>query len=186
MIEKYAIIYADPPWTYKQSGSTKNSRGMAKQHYNTMKIEDICRLPVRNMAEDNAVLFMWATFPMMAEALKVIDSWGFIYKSAAFVWVKQNKVSLTPFWGMGAYTRANSEVCLIAISKNTKAKKQVLSHAVHQIIHAPVMKHSQKPAEVRDSIVKLLGDRKRIELFARQKTTGWDIWGNELENDIEL
>lgn len=104
--KKYQIIYADPPWSYKQSGSVKNSRGMAKQHYQTMPTEDICKLPVSNITADDAILFIWATFPNIAEALKVIEAWGFAYKTAAFVWVKQNKKSGTLFWGMGAYTRA--------------------------------------------------------------------------------
>nr|DAS09926.1 MAG TPA: N6 adenosine methyltransferase subunit [Caudoviricetes sp.] len=98
---KYDIIYADPPWEYKQSGSTKNARGMAKQHYPTMPTDDIGKLPVRSLATDNAILFMWATFPNIPAALEVIKQWGFIYKTAAFVWVKKNKKSDSLFWGDG-------------------------------------------------------------------------------------
>ena len=97
---KYQIIYADPPWEYRQSGS-KNSRGMAKQHYRTMSTEDICALPVKKIATDSTILFMWATFPNIAETIKVIEAWDFTYKTAAFVWVKQNKKSNSLFWGMG-------------------------------------------------------------------------------------
>lgn len=185
-MKKYNIIYADPPWEYKQSGSKTNSRGMAKQHYNTMSTDDICNLPVKDIKTDDCILFIWATFPNIGEALKVISSWGFEYKTAGFVWVKKNKKSDSNFWGMGAYTRANAEVCLLAISKNTKASKQVKTHNIHQIIESPIENHSKKPDIVRDRIVELLGDLPRVELFARQKTDGWDVWGNEVECDVEI
>lgn len=176
--KKYNIIYADPPWEYKQSGSKTNSRGMAKAHYNTMSTKDICNLPIRNIATDKAVCFIWATFPNIAEALKVMCAWGFTYKTAAFVWVKKNRKSGTNFWGMGAWTRANAEVCLIGISKKTKAKECVKSHAVHQIIESAVEQHSKKPDVTREKIVELIGNTARIELFARQQIDGWDCWGD--------
>jgi N6-adenosine-specific RNA methylase IME4 len=123
---------------------------------------------------------MWATFPNIGEALKVMTAWGFEYKTAAFVWVKKNKASSTNFWGMGAYTRANAEVCLLGISKGTKAKQVVKRHDIHQIIESPIEQHSKKPDIVRDYIVQLLGDLPKIELFARQEVSGWDCWGNEV------
>lgn len=178
--KKYNIIYADPPWEYKETGSKTNSRGMAKQHYSTMTTDEICNLPIREIATDDAVCFMWATFPKIDQALKVMKAWGFIYKTAAFVWVKKNKQSNSNFWGMGAWTRANAEICLIGISKGTKASQCVKSHAVHQIIESPVERHSKKPDETRSRIVELCGDVPRIELFARQYADGWDSWGNEI------
>ena len=185
-VKKYNIIYADPAWEYKESGSTTNSRSLAKQHYNTMSTQDICNLPVKNIKTDDAICFMWATFPKIAEALKVMKAWGFEYKTAAFVWVKKNKKSNTNFWGMGAYTRANAEVCLLGISKKTKASEQVKAHNIHQIIEAPIERHSKKPDIIREKIVELLGDLPRVELFARNTTEGWDVWGNEVECDLEL
>lgn len=184
-MKKYKAILCDPPWEYRQSGSKTNSRGMAKQHYRTMTTEDICRLPVQKISADDSILFLWATFPNIDQALKVIEAWGFIYKTAAFVWVKKNKNG-SNFWGMGAYTRANAEVCLMAIRKNTKAKKAVISHSVHQIVESIKGSHSEKPGVVRDRIVSLMGGVKRIELFARQKTKGWDVWGDEVKSDIVL
>lgn len=178
--KKYDLIYADPPWEYRQSGSKTNSRGMAKQHYKTMPTDEICKLPIRQICKDTSVCFMWATFPNIAEAIKVMKSWGFTYKTAAFVWIKKNKKSDSLFWGMGAYTRANAEVCLIGISKNTKAKQCVKSHAVHQIVMSPVREHSQKPDVIRDKITELLGNISRIELFAREQINGWDCWGDEM------
>ena len=177
--KKYDIIYADPPWEYKQSGSEKNSRGMAKQHYQTMRTEDIEDLPIHKLCTNSAVCFMWATFPNISEALKTMKAWGFTYKTAAFVWVKKNK-SGSNFWGMGAWTRANAEVCLLGISKNTKASQAVKSHGVHQIIESVIQAHSKKPDVVRDKIVELCGDLPRIELFARQQVEKWDCWGNEV------
>jgi len=178
---KYQIIYADPPWEYKQSGSKTNSRGMAKQHYSTMSTTDICSLPVQRIKTDDAVCFMWATFPNIKEALQVMSAWGFEYKTAAFVWVKTNKKSDSLFWGMGAYTRANAEVCLLGISKGTKASEIVKSHGVHQIIMDKIGRHSQKPQVVRDKIADLLGDKcHQIELFARQEVNSWDCWGDEV------
>lgn len=177
--KRYGIIYADPPWEYSQSGSAKNSRGMAKQHYATMKTVDICALPIRRICTDDALLFMWATFPNIAEALKVMTAWGFTYKTAAFVWVKRNKCG-SLFWGMGQYTRANAEVCLLGISKKTKAHEIVKSHAVHQITEAIPGRHSEKPFEVQERIIQLIGDMPRIELFARRAVEGWDCWGNEV------
>ena len=178
--KKYDVIYADPPWAYRQSGSKTNSRGMAKQHYDTMATEDICSLPIRDICTDKAICFLWATFPNIFEALKVLEAWGFVYKTAAFVWIKKNRKSNTNFWGMGAYTRANAEVCLLGISEGTRAKQIVKSHTVHQVIESPIEAHSKKPDVVRDRIVDLLGDVPRIELFARQVADGWDCWGDEV------
>lgn len=178
--KKYNIIYTDPPWEYKQSGSKTKSRGMAKQHYKTMATKDICNLPIRSITTDDCICFMWATFPNIGEALKVMEAWGFEYKTAAFVWIKKNKKSGTNFWGMGAYTRANAEVCLLGISKNTKAKQVVKANNVHSVIESSIEEHSKKPDETRERIIKLLGEIPRIELFARQQVQGWDCWGNEV------
>ena len=178
--KKYRIIYADPPWEYRQQGSKDKTRGMAKQHYSTMSTADICDLPVRNIASDEAILFMWATFPNITEAIEVMKAWGFIYKTAAFVWVKKNKKSDSLFWGMGAYTRANAELCLLGVSRKTKASKVVINHGVHQIVQAKIGEHSEKPIEVSERIVDLVGDVERIELFARRQVDGWDCFGDEV------
>lgn len=125
------------------------------------------------------VLFMWATFPQIPDALKVMQAWGFEYKTAAFVWIKKYK-SGGNFWGMGAYTRANAEVCLLGVTHGFKAKNFIKSHSVHQVIESPIQEHSVKPDETRRRIVELVGDVPRIELFARQRAPGWDAWGDEL------
>lgn len=99
--KKYAVIYADPPWSYRQCGTGPKSRGNAAQHYNTMTTDDICALPVKNLA-GGSVCFMWATFPQIADALRVMEAWGFEYKTCAFVWIKKNRKSNTNFLGHGS------------------------------------------------------------------------------------
>jgi N6-adenosine-specific RNA methylase IME4 len=171
--KKYQIIYADPPWDYADKGC----QGTMANHYKGMKIRDICRLPIKDIADNNCVLFLWATYPMLREALQVIDAWGFTYKSIAFQWIKLNKKNGKPFYGLGRWTRGNTEPCLIA----TKGKPKRISASVFQLIESPRQKHSQKPDEAREKIIQLVGDLPRIELFARQKTEGWDAWGNEVD-----
>lgn len=173
--KKYSIIYADPPWSYK-AYSQKVKGCSAEAHYNTMSINDICKLPVNKIANDDCALLMWATFPNLEYVFQVLDAWGFTYKTVAFVWVKQNKKSDSLFWGMGFWTRANAEICIIA----TKGKPKRKSSSVHQIIMSHIEEHSKKPNETREQIIKLLGDLPRIELFARQHFNGWDCWGNEV------
>ena len=146
-----------------------------------MKIDEIKRLPVGGLAADDCVLFMWATYPCLNEALETIKAWGFKYKTVGFTWVKRNKKSDTWFWGLGHWTRANAEICIIA----TKGKPKRISKSVHSIIDAPVEEHSKKPDITRDRIVQLMGDLPRIELFARAETPGWDVWGNEVNINLK-
>ena len=140
-----------------------------------MKIKNICDLPVKNLCSDNCVLFLWTTYPMLQEAFKLIESWGFKYKTIGFQWIKQNKSGNGYFFGLGRWTRGNSECCLIA----TKGKPKRINNSVSQLIVSPIQSHSKKPDETREKIVELMGDLSRIELFARQSTKGWDVWGNE-------
>ena len=176
--EKFSIIYADPPWRYEQ----KNRQGSAELHYPTMSIEEICSLPVADLAAKDSVLFLWATFPQLPEALKVIKAWGFSYRSVAFVWIKRNRRSYSWFYGLGYWTRGNAEICLLAIKGHPKRK----SAGVHQLIVSPIERHSKKPDEARQKIVELMGDIPRVELFAREKKPGWDVWGNEVESTVNL
>jgi len=148
-----------------------------------MTLEQIKALPVGNMSDNPSVLFLWATFPQIQEALEVIKAWGFKYKTLGFSWLKINKDG-TPFFGVGYYAKSNQEVCLLSIKG--KAHPLVKSNKVSSVVITGRTKHSEKPAIVRDKIVELFGDLSKIELFARQKTEGWDVWGNEVKSDIEL
>ena len=185
-MQKYAIIYADPPWhfrTYSDAWQKQNicSRWAGK-HYPLMSAEDIQRVPVRNIADRDCALFLWATFPTLPQALAVIAAWGFTYKTVAFTWVKINKKSNSLFWGAGYWTRSNAEICLLA----TKGKPKRVSRKVHSVLMEKVSRHSEKPSEARKRIVELIGDLPRLELFAREKAKGWDVWGNEVKSDVEL
>lgn len=178
MIKKYNIIYADPPWRYND----KKCSGACENHYNTMNIKELCALPVANICEKDCVLFLWTTYPMLQEAMQLINAWGFKYKSIGFLWVKENKSGNGFFFGLGRWTRGNSEICLIAV----KGKPKRIANNISQLVFSPIRGHSQKPDEVRNRIVKLMGNLPRVELFARQKTLGWDVWGNEVQSDIDI
>jgi N6-adenosine-specific RNA methylase IME4 len=175
--KKYNIIYADPPWKYGFWYKSEAVKRNAADHYVVMSSEDLQRLPVQTIAANDAVLFLWATYPCLPQAMALLVSWGFKYCTVAFTWVKRNKVSPTWFWGLGNYTRANAEICLLARRGKGLPRR---SHAVHSILDTPVRAHSQKPDETRDRIVELFGDLPRIELFARTAVPGWAAWGNEV------
>ena len=123
-----------------------------------------------------------ATFPQLNEAFRVIDAWGFKYKTLAFLWLKQNRKADSWFYGMGFWTRSNAEVCLLA----TRGRPKRQCAGIHQFVISHIEQHSKKPDEVRDKIVKLMGDQPRVELFARQKTPGWDVWGNEVNCTLTM
>ena len=171
--KKYNIILADPAWEYSNSGSTKNSRGNAKQFYKTMPINEIKNLQVEKIADDNCWLFLWTTYPQIQNGLDVLRAWGFEYKTVAFTWIKKT-VNMKDFVGMGFYTRANPEIVLLGL----KGKVHPINKTVRNIIYSQIQEHSKKPDIVRDKIVKLCGDLPRIELFARQKIPKWDAWGD--------
>lgn len=172
--KKYDVIYADPPWQYKDKTPPQ---GGAEAHYRTMPIHDIMKLPVSDICNDDCVLFLWATYPLLPDAFKLIEAWGFIYKTIGFQWVKKNKKADTFFFGLGRWTRGNTECCLIA----TRGKPKRESASVSQLVVERITRHSAKPPVVRDKISELMGcDKSKIELFAREYTDGWDVWGNEV------
>lgn len=175
---KFNTLYADPPWKYERN----KVQGAAERHYPTMSIEQLCALDVEKITDENCALFLWSTFPFLPEALRLIKAWGFTYKTTAFVWLKQNRKNRDWFFGLGFWTRGNAEICLLA----TKGKPKRKSAKVSQLIIAPIDKHSKKPDIVREKIVELMGDLPRIELFARQTTPGWEVFGNEVKSSVTL
>ena len=177
-MKKYSVIYADPPWQYHNKPQGKGP----EDHYQTMPLEDICALPVKELADKDCALFMWVTLPFLRDSFKVIDAWGFKYKTVAFVWIKQNRVNDSIFWGMGMWTRSNAEICILAVRGNPKRT----AANIHQVIISHVQEHSRKPNEARLRIEALMGDVPRIELFARESPPGWDVWGNEVNSDINM
>jgi len=181
-MKKYQIIYADPPWSYR-TWARGAGNGNVLNHYETMTAKEIQGMNIGDLCDDACVLLMWVTFPTLLGGVELIRKWGFTYKTNAFTWIKRNKKADSLFWGLGYYTRANAEVCLLATRGKVLPR---ISHKVHSVIESRIEGHSKKPEEARKRIVELFGDVPRIELFARQKTEGWDVWGNEVECDIDL
>jgi N6-adenosine-specific RNA methylase IME4 len=161
-------LYADPPWKYSDK---RHGRGGVS--YKTMTDAQIRGLQVQRIVADHCALFLWTTKPFMPVALSVMRAWGFEFKTIAFDWVKRGESGKLA-WGNGAWTRANAEHVLLGV----RGKPRRVSAAVHSVIEAPRGEHSAKPAEVRDRIVKLMGDVPRLELFARVASPGWYRWGD--------
>jgi len=178
-MKKYSVVYADPPWSYndKMSGHSFS----LDHEYKTQSKEWISSLSVGSISAKDSVLFLWAVSPQLPEALQVMKDWGFKYVTVAVCWSKNHK-SGKKVKNLGRWTMGNVEVCLLG----RKGRPQRLVKNVRQLVEAERTRHSQKPAEVRNRIVELMGDIPRIELFAREKTEGWDVWGNEVESDIEM
>jgi len=160
---KYAVIYADPPWQYDNSG-LKTS---AENQYPTMPIEDICGLPIKELSSDTSVLFIWATNPLLPEALKVVDSWGFTYKTN-LVWIKGSGA------GIGWFEKSAHEILIIAVRENAPHPEE---RPVSYFEEARTV-HSRKP-EKAYQIIESMYPGNKLELFARNRREGWDIWGNE-------
>ena len=180
--KKYSIIYADPPWTYDNvilSPKTLNST-YAELHYPTMPLKEICAMDILSIAEQDCLLFMWATSPMLPEALEVGEAWGFDYSTVGFIWHKQNTT-------LGHYTMGECELCLTFKRKGGKIPKPRGSRGVKQFVSAQRGRHSEKPIEVRHRIHKMFPKVAKVELFARGldffggkiEDPHWDFWGNE-------
>lgn len=178
----FGAIYADPPWAFKTytSDARVASRGSATP-YQTMSMAEIEALPVADLAADNSVLFMWVVWPTLPEALKVMEAWGFKYKTCAFAWMKADQYRLFALeedvrMGLGFWTRANSEVALLG----TRGKPKRRDASVRQGIIEPIREHSRKPDCVYERIEKLMVGP-YLELFARQQRPGWTAWGNQTD-----
>jgi len=171
MTPLYNVIYADPPWRY--SFSKSDSREIENQ-YPTMAVEEICALRVP--AADNAVLYLWATAPKLLEALAVMKAWGFTYKTNA-VWDKE-------ILGMGYWFRGQHEIILVSTKGHFSPPEQSLR--ISSVFRNRRTAHSKKPDMFRDLIATWFPNAKRIELFARQAASGWDVWGNESGVDNAL
>ncbi|CNF28173.1 putative adenine-specific modification methylase [Yersinia nurmii] len=200
----YQLIYCDPPWQY----SNKASNGAADNHYGTMTLMDLKRLPVWSLSASDAVLAMWYTGNFNDEAKQLAEAWGFQVRTMkGFTWVKLNQLAedhinkalaageVQDFYDFltllneqsrmngGNYTRANTEDVLIAVRGRGMER---LNASIKQVVYSPLGHHSEKPWEVRNRLEMLYGDVKRIELFSRKELHGWDTWGNECGKSIQL
>jgi len=175
--KKYNIIYADPPWKYKEDWGN----GSYKHTYKAMDIEEIKNLPVKKISDEKAHLYLWVTNPFLREGLDVCEAWGFEYKTL-ITWVKtyKNKV---PEMGMGYYFRSSTEHIIFGVRGKMKIKNKITKNVIIEPNDRKL--HSKKPDSVREMIVRCSGDLPRIELFARERVEGWDAWGNELPNTIQ-
>ena len=177
--KKYEVAYIDPPWSYD---SPKGQMGAAENHYATVADEQLLAFPMRSLLTDRAVVFMWATCPRLDFAVDCLRAWGLHYRGVASVWVK-TKQDGTPMGAAGVrptFVKPTTEMLLVA-STNRKGRSFPLrTESMRQVVLAPRGRHSEKPSVFRDRIVELVGDRPRIELFARTTAPGWDCWGNEV------
>jgi|SRR5262245_9173544 len=178
---RFKVIAADPAWEFKVYSGRGKQRS-AERYYDTLSLEAIKALPVAALADDDCALFLWGVWPDLPGALEVIKAWGFQFKTVAFVWVKNTKTARNIkldgdglHWGMGYWTRANTEFCLLA----TKGAPLRLTEDIHQVVLAPVGEHNAKPQEVRSRIERLLAGP-YLELFARHASPKWTVCGNEV------
>jgi N6-adenosine-specific RNA methylase IME4 len=190
---KYGAILADPPWHFSAWSKFKDLPDGSKtraveRYYSTMPAADIAALPVAELAAPDCVLFLWTCWPTLDDAWKTIEGWGFEYKTCAFCWSKANTQQVDifrddadPFVGMGYWTRANTEPCLLA----TRGKPKRLNADVRQGIIAPRREHSRKPDGIHERIERLVAGP-YLELFARQKRAGWTVWGNQTDKFAEV
>jgi N6-adenosine-specific RNA methylase IME4 len=179
--KKYPVIYADPPWRFA-AYSEKGEGRSAIAHYDCMNIEELCALPVSDMAEKDCILFLWTTDPFLPHGIELVKSWGFTYKTVAFYWAKINKGADKEalaeddfFTGLGYWTRANIEPCLLA----TRGHPKRVSKKVRKLIISPRREHSRKPDEIYERIEEL-AEGPYLELFARSSRDGWQSWGDQL------
>jgi N6-adenosine-specific RNA methylase IME4 len=183
LTKNYGVIYADPPWYFKNYSARGTGRA-AVSHYDVLSLEDLKALPVADHAAKDCALFLWAIDPMLPQAIDLMAAWGFTFKTVAFNWVKTNKggteksVAEDPFFtGLGYWTRANPELCLLG----TRGKPKRLAKDVRRLVVSERREHSRKPDEVHDRIERLVAGP-YLELFAREKRDGWDAIGDQVED----
>ncbi len=183
--KKFDIIYADPPWDYNgkmQFDKTSKSKddidlsrkifiSSATFKYPTLKLDELMNIPIYEIANDDCLLFMWATSPHLAQSLELGKAWGFNYRTVAFIW---DKMSHNP----GKYTLSNCELCLVF--KRGRIPQPRGARNIQQLVRSPRKEHSEKPIEVAQAIEKMFPTQERIELFARRKIDGWSVWGLDM------
>jgi len=167
--KKYKIIYADPPWQYENKKTGGSNSSGSEQKYETMSYEELANLPIQSITDEDCILFLWATIPLLPLGVSLMNDWGFKYKTS-LVWFKSNS------YGLGYWFRGMTEILLIGVSGKVKPFRSQMPNC----ISCPIQKHSKKPDRFRQIISSITKDlQPRIELFARMKIHGWDTWGND-------
>jgi len=178
---KFEILYADPPWDYKgqtqHGGKGVSDTGGAERHYPTVTLADLKRLDVPSVTADDALMFMWASSPHLDQAIDLLKAWGFAWATVGFVWDKQR---VNP----GFYTMSQVELCLIG--KHGRIPTPRGARNVRQFVSELRGGHSEKPSEVRKRIEAMFPTQSKLELFARVRSDGWHVWGNEVESDVAI
>jgi N6-adenosine-specific RNA methylase IME4 len=172
---RYGAILADPPWSFRNWSARGTGRN-ALSHYDCLDFDSLAALPIADLAADDCALFMWATDPLLPQAIDLLRAWGFEYKTVAFHWVKLNKRNADYFTGLGYWTRANPEQCLLG----TRGRPRRQAKDVRRLVVEPRREHSRKPDCVRERIGRLVAGP-YLELFARETRPGWDCWGIKLD-----
>ncbi len=179
---KYKLLYVDPPWQFTNKKTGGSMKSGAETQYPTMTLEQLKALDVPSICDDDCLLVMWWVGSQPQEAIDLCKAWGFTIKNMnGFVWNKLTKNG-NPFFGMGFYTRAGSESAIIA----TKGSPKIINHSVRAVGNYPVGRHSAKPDEFRDACESLMGDVPRLEMFARKRSPGWSVFGNEVARSIKI
>ena len=169
----FGAIYADPPWSWASYSKTRQTRA-ASNHYGVMDLDAIKALPVASIADDDCACFMWSVNSMLPQALDVMAAWGFTFKTVAFTWAKRTPSDAGWHFGLGYWSRQNTESCLLG----TRGKPKRLDRGVRELVVEPRREHSRKPDLVARSIERLIAGP-YLELFARETRPGWSAWGNE-------
>ena len=173
--KKFEIIYADPPWDYNKKLQYDTSKSLyistASFKYPTIKTAEMIKMSIEKITGNDCLLFMWTTNPHLSQAIELGKSWGFEYRTVAFVWDKMNH-------NPGKYTLSNCELCLLF--KHGRIPNPRGARNVKQLVQCPRKGHSEKPIEVMKGIEKMFPNQKRIELFAKKKMKGWSAWGLDL------
>lgn len=184
--QKYDVIYVDPPWDYggkmQYDKSAKKSENInwgrdifisaANFKYPTIKTKDMMKIPIADIANNDCILFMWVTNPHLAQGIELGKAWGFEYKTVAFVWDKMNH-------NPGQYTMSNCELCLLF--KKGRIPQPRGARNIQQLVRIARTEHSRKPLDILHNIEKMFPTQKKIELFARHKPAGWDVWGLDVQ-----
>lgn len=172
---RYGCILADPPWQFENYSAAGEGRNPVA-HYPCMGVDDIARLPVGHLAAPDCALIMWATFPMLPEALEVMKAWGFTYKTGG-AWAKLSSTGRRPAFGTGYIYRSAAEVWLVG----TIGRPEIRNRSTRNLIAAPVREHSRKPDRMHEDLEGLYHGP-YLELFARERRPGWDAWGNDADH----
>ena len=188
-MKKYNVIYADPAWKYNRGvhqetfPKRKQIRTERELPYDTMTIEQMKGLNIKQISESDCACFMWVTDSHLKQGIELLESWGFKYKTIVFIWKKITNKGNTCAT-VGAWTTKNCEICLLGTKGNMLKHK--VSNNTFQLIEAERTINSKKPNEIRDRINQIFPNVSKIELFARENQEGWDVWGNEVVSDVVL